>query len=191
MNPSFLFLPKCSSQTNKSCPGRRGGGLEEGTSTCMSDFAIWATTIWTTTIFGALLFLGCYFYWIIWDFFGTSTQQSKYVQNFIIKALPSQDNPTCNFIFFIDVVEFRMMLFNFLSQKRGGGKFSWLPRVCLVLLRRSQGRRSTASEFFIQPSGFSQMCVSAHFCAFTDALNSDKIRETSQRNCQKLHYCKY
>ena len=165
MNPSFLFLPKCSSQTNKSCPGRRGrGGLEEGTSTCMSDFAIWATTIWSTTIFGALLFLGCYFYWIIWDFFGTSTQQSKYVQNFIIKALPSQDNPTCNCIFFIDVVEFRMMLFNFLSQKRGGGKFSWLPRVCLVLLRRSQGRRLQPLNFSSSRLGFLR-CVCLHISA--------------------------
>ena len=46
------------------------------------------------------------------------------------------------------------------------------------------GAPLTASEFFIQPSGFSEMCVSAHFCAFTDALNSHKIRATSQHNCQ-------
>ena len=55
-------------------PAQAGGGcLEEGTSTCMSDFAIWATTIWRRyhyfwgiTIFEILLLLNH-------NYFGTST----------------------------------------------------------------------------------------------------------------------
>ena len=135
---------------------------------------------WGITIFGILLSLNHNYF-----------QQSKYVQNFIIKALPSQDNPTCNCIFFIDVVEFRMMLFNFLSQKRGGGKFSWLPRVCLVLLRRSQGRRLQPLNFSSSRLGFLR-CVCLHISAHSQMHSTHTKYEQPASAIAKITlYCKY
>ena len=162
MNPSFLFLPKCSSQTNKSCPGRRGEVWRRGHQhACLISLFGPPLFEGDTTISGVLLFLRYYYYWII-TILGHQPNNQNTCKTSSSRLCHLKTIQPSNVQF--SSVEFRMMLFNFLSKKRGGGKFSWLPRVCLVLLRRSQGRRLQPLNFSSSRLGFLR-CVCLHISA--------------------------
>ena len=183
MNPSFLFLPKCSSQTNKSCPGRRGEVWRRGHQhACL-------ISLFGPPLFEVPLFLGHYYFWDVTfiesfeTFLGhqLNNQNTCKTSSSRLCHLKTIQPATLYFHWCCwisnDVVQFPV------PEERWGQVFLVTQGVSSPV-KTLPGAPLTASEFFIQPSGFSQMCVSAHFCAFTDALNSHKIRATSQHNCQ-------
>ena len=174
MNPSFLFLPKCSSQTNKSCPGRRGEVWRRGHQhACL-------ISLFGPPLFELPLFLGHYYFWDVTliESFETFLGHQLNNQN----TCKTSSSRLCNLkTIQPSDIQFSLMLLNFewccsisLSKKRGGGKFSWLPRVCLVLLRRSQGRRLQPLNFSSSRLGFLR-CVCLHISAHSQ-MHSTQIK---------------